>query len=511
MASQTSLEGRTGIQVAPRWVVASLLALATAVVAGYFFPVPVLTVLAVLAVLALAWLRPFWVFTGLLLLLPLHEQALRIATWQLLWPGGRLDMLSLWKEGIIALLFVVMILQHLTGRRPMRARFYHFDLWLLALAVLSAAFVIVANSLEIGVFGFRNYFEPMALLLLARLLPYSRRDLARLLALLTLVAAGVAAYGIYQAQFIPFDRMMAMGYVDEFGNLPFAFKTALQDGNPRPRAISTVTGPNQLAIYLNLFILLCAFTLTRASRLADSPWARQGRRWILVALLVLFGMCLVLTFSRGGLLALGVSLLAWAVILVYDRGIRRTWQELRQSYLLMAGLMLAFVVAGAGLVLSGFVRRIVRGLTGQDPAALGHLDSMDTAFSFIAQNPLGSGLGMAGPRALRFLGEAEIQHTESTYLQFGMETGVVGMLLLLIVLLSLLATLWRLRQRQRARGDSFAQMVTEVALVLWVGAMAVFAVTPLMQNFLVASYLWLMVGFAFHLEAYKPEPPAIHP
>ena len=136
---------------------------------------------------------------------------------------------------------------------------------------------------------------------------------------------------------------------------------------------------------------------------------------------------------------------------------------------------------------------------------------MDSAFSFISQHPLGSGLGMAGPRALRFLGEAAILHTESTYLQFGMETGVVGMLLMLIALMSLLATLWRLRQKQRARGDAPAQMLSELTLVLWVGAMAVFAVTPLMQNFLVAGYLWLMVGFAFHLEAYSPQPSSATP
>jgi hypothetical protein len=43
-------------------------------------------------------------------------------------------------------------------------------------------------------------------------------------------------------------------------------------------------------------------------------------------------------------------------------------------------------------------------------------------------------------------------------------------------------------------------------MVIWVGALAVFTVTPLMQNFLVASYLWLVAGLAFHLDAYPQEP-----
>ena len=103
----------------------------------------------------------------------------------------------------------------------------------------------------------------------------------------------------------------------------------------------------------------------------------------------------------------------------------------------------------------------------------------------------------------RFTLDAQIQHTESTYLQFGMELGLIGMALLLVVLLSLVATLWRIRQRQKASGDAGGTVLAEVALVTWLGALAVFAVTPLMQNFLVAAYLWLVAGLAFHLDAYR--------
>jgi hypothetical protein len=60
-----------------------------------------------------------------------------------------------------------------------------------------------------------------------------------------------------------------------------------------------------------------------------------------------------------------------------------------------------------------------------------------------------------------------------------------------------------MRQRRRLRGDLPAQILTEVALVTWVGALAVFIVTPLIQNFLVASYLWLIAGLAFHLDAFE--------
>ena len=226
----------------------------------------------------------------------------------------------------------------------------------------------------------------------------------------------------------------------------------------------------------------------------------------MVGLIALYAICLLLTYSRGGLLALAVSVATAAGIAVYERGIKRTWRELRRNRWLSIGLVSMLILTAGGLAVSGFARRIWRGLSGADPAALGHVSSMDYAAGFIVSNPLGIGMGMAGPRVLRFLDNANIQHTESTYLQFGMEAGLLGMILLLVMLLSLVATFWRMRKRQQQRGDLPAQMLTEIALLTWAGALAVFIVTPLIQNFLVASYLWLVAGLAFHLDATNGQP-----
>ena len=303
-----------------------------------------------------------------------------------------------------------MVVQHVSGRRRIQARAYRFDLWLAALVLLAAAYILVAATVSIGVFGFRNYFEPLAFFFLARLMPFSRRDMTRLLLLLAGVAAVVALFGIYQARFIDFPTMVSMGYLDEFGNLPFAFKTALQDGVPRPRAISTVTGPNQLAIYLNIFILLTGYALVWLRNGAFRSLARQA---MLVVLLAIYVLCLLLTYSRGGLLALGVSLLGTGVIVVYERGIKRTWHELIHNRWLWLAMIAAAAVAVGGLLATGFARRIWRGLTGQDPAALGHLTSLSDALGYVTYNPWGMGMGMAGPRALRFwAGRPDPAHRE---------------------------------------------------------------------------------------------------
>ncbi len=106
------------------------------------------------------------------------------------------------------------------------------------------------------------------------------------------------------------------------------------------------------------------------------------------------------------------------------------------------------------MIQSGFATRVVRGLTGRDPAADAH-----------------------------------------------QELGLLGMALLLLALLSLTLTLWRMRRAMNSRGDAIGRAVVELAMVLWIGAMADFIFTPLLQNLLAAGYLWWVAGVAFHEDA----------
>lgn len=497
MSVASDTESRTYPPVSLRGPTALFLASMLWVVAAYVQPTIVLALTALIAVLVLAWARPFWVFAAVLAFIPLYDGVQRTVIWVLQWPSSWITLLSLWKEAAIGLLFAVLIVQHLTGRRRLRLRIYQFDLWLAALLLLAAAYILVAASPGIGIFGLRNYVLPLSIFYLTRLLPYSRRELAILLVLLVLVAAGVAAFGIYQAQFIDFATMARMGYVEADGTIPFAFRTALRDGFPRPRAVSTATGPNQLAVYLTFFILLAGYAIM--------GWRRWDRRLLLGAFVALLGICMLLTFSRGGMLALMSAVFAWAAIQISQRGVKRTWQEVTGNRWLMLSLVLVTLLAVAGLFASGFATRVIRGLTGRDPAADAHVTSMAESIDYMARHPLGIGLGMVGERALQFSGETEIQHTESSYFQFAMETGLFGMVLLLIVLFSLLATLWRLRRRRLAGGDWWGQALIELALVFWFGALVDFIVTPLLQNLLAAGHLWFIAGVAFHLEAYADE------
>jgi hypothetical protein len=478
--------------------IALLLGLLALVIAGYLLPpaarvaVPVLV--AAVFGLAITWRWPLAVLGLMLAFAPLYDGLVRYLTHVLEWPSAWLQALSLWKEGGLLLLFAVVLVQHWTGRRRIRFRWYAFDLWLAALLLLSVLYIVVAARPAIGVYGLRNYLVPLALFFLARWMIYDRRDLARVLALLLAVGAGVALFGIYQARALDFPAMIRLGYVDEAGTVPYAFRTALRDGFPIPRAVSTTTGPNQFAVFLNYLILVCLFGIVHLRKHAP--------RVVLAGLAALYLVTLFLTLSRGGLLMLMVALLAWGALLVEHHGVRRTWRELTQNRLLLAGLVALVVLGAVGVFTSGFATRVVRGLTGRDPAADAHQSSMAYSLVFMAENPLGIGLGMVGERALQFAGEANVEHTESTFFQIGMELGLFGMALLLMALLSLVLTLWRMRSGMNDRGDVRGRALMELAMVLWIGAMADFVFTPLLQNLLAAGYLWWAAGVAFHEDAY---------
>ncbi len=446
--------------------------------------------------LAVTWRWPLVTLGLMLAFIPLYDGIVRYLTHVLEWPAAWLQLLSLWKEGGLVMLFGVVLIQHYTGRRRIVWRLYTFDLWLAALLLLSLLYIAIAARPGIGVYGLRNYLVPLAFFFLARLMVTSRRDLLRLLAFLLAVGACVAAFGIYQARALDFPAMVGLGYVDETGAVPYAFRTALRDGFPIPRAVSTTTGPNQFAVYLNFLLLVCLFGMVYLRKVA--------LRLVLAGLAALYVVTLLLTLSRGGLLMLIVSLMAWGVLLVEHHGVKRTWQELTQNRLLLAGLVALVVLGAAGVVASGFATRVVRGLTGRDPSADAHQSSMEYSLGFIAENPLGIGMGMVGERALRFAAEANVEHTESTFFQVGMELGLFGMGLLLVALLSLLLTFWRMRRGMLSRGDLFGRAVVELALVLWVGALADFVFTPLLQNLLAAGYLWWAAGVAFNQDAYAP-------
>lgn len=123
----------------------------------------------------------------------------------------------------------------------------------------------------------------------------SKKQLLRLVRLLVLAGAVVSLYGLYQ--FIFRTGYQSDAWVDSnmFAGISF-------------RVVSTFSNPNMLGQYLVLMIPLGGACLI-------NDFKTPKLRWLWLVCCGLMCMCMVLTFSRGGWLALLVAALAFLVLI----------------------------------------------------------------------------------------------------------------------------------------------------------------------------------------------------
>ncbi|MCB2018619.1 MAG: O-antigen ligase family protein [Hydrogenophaga sp.] len=201
--------------------------------------------------------------------------------------------------------------------------------------------------------------------------------------------------------------------------------------------IGTFANSNHLAGFLAMCLPLVVWEMLRAQRGRSS-----GRAWGWGGVLLVLLMTVFATGSRAGL---GVAVLVTALALLLLPGERGPvpW---RWRLLLLAGLL------GAGLLAAG-----AAGLRGFGPAALARglgtrqvmfLETWEASKAFW---PLGSGLGTFSGVYPRFQtgvsGRYFVEHAHSDYVQFLMETGLLGVVLGALVLALLAVRANDLRRR----------------------------------------------------------------
>ncbi len=435
---------------------------------------------------ALAWKRPVYLLALLVWLLPFHVFLIRALSARAGLPVALISAISLWKEAVIVLLAVALALRRLTGKDRFPLSFFRFDAGLAAVALLMGGYVFLADRLTIGLYGLRNYLEPVAVFYLVRALPATKSDLKRLVVGMLAACAIMVAVGIYQANAWTFDDLRSWGFVNQTGAIPTAFFTRIGEGDRRLRAMSTVTGPNEMGL---ISVLVLLWTASLALR-RQPGWRRAG----LAALFILYAVGLIFTFSRSAILALIVGTGAWGLLTFGARGLPGGLLKAvrgEPDVAVGAALLAAGLIVLAGYV--GVFSRFAQALALNDPSAVGHLLSYRAAIPLIVEHPLGTGLGMAGQRAFRFAGQADIVHVESAYLQLMIEIGIPGALLVLGVLLWMVQTL---RRRAGQFGDEFWELLGRTTQAAWLGCLVGFAFIPVMQAFQLMTCLWVAAGLS---------------
>ena len=361
---------------------------------------------------------------------------------QLLGGGGKATAFGAVKDAVLLLLLVAAV-----QRRAIRRDLAPLVVGVAVFGLIGFAY---ASSVSNGLYGWRNDYEPV-LLLLAAPAVLNPAQVERVKT--GIVAAGqvVAAVGV-----LTWQRGLSWLYtvhVASPGVYPFQY---FSSGNHRPRAFSPLAAPNELGAYLDITL---AVIVTR------SDWTVKRRAVLCVLPLV----GIYLARSRSGLI--GAALL-FAVIAV--RAVKH-----RSGTNAAAGLA---TVLGLTLlaVLLRFLHNGGIASTG-DLSLTGHAQSLQTGIADAVTHPLGYGLGNVGPRAL--LTSQNPVLVESFWLLMALESG-------LLVLAAYLLLLGRITIR--------AVKADAVLVVACVAAtLTTQLVLPTMQDGAVSFMFWLVIGLGY--------------
>ncbi|MQY03467.1 O-antigen ligase family protein [Actinomadura macrotermitis] len=282
-------------------------------------------------------------------------------------------------------------------------------------------------------------------------------DIRRRMVVLT---AGVAVLGLVQF-FTGFDLAEHMAVPGLEANRSFSSVLA-RDGFNRPMA--TATHPIELGVVLVMMLPLALHGLIFAEP------GRRGRRWFPVAAIM---VTIPLTLSRSAILGMVIAALVMLPV----------WPARLRFWALVVGgggtVAMSAVVPGLIGTLSKLVLHI-----GSDSSTTARTDDYAAVARSVGDRPwFGQGFGTYLPRVYRIL--------DNQYLSSLVETGVVGLLVLLVVLFSG----WFLARgaRRASRDEPVRHLAQCFAAAIAVAAFA-YGTFDAFSFPMVATLTFLMIG-----------------
>jgi len=407
-----------------------------------------------------------WLTLVLIGLLPLHAFLVTVGTKYLAGYGSApLLVLALWKEAVLGVLFVFVAVEWVLSKREKKRAAFHIDRFdyciLLLLFVSVFVTVFTHQDWKLYLFGFKYDFVPLVSFFILRRCPWSAFFRRAALGVILVLGGLVSVYGL-ATLFLPLEFFRFLGYSDLHSlYLPYAPLAAFQQLSAMGarRIQSTFSGPNQLGIWLLLPWSAGVVSLFSAWFRAEHPLLRFGAQrsrrqipwWLLYTVLV--GAALFFTYSRTAWVAAAAVVITCIVS-------NLPWQRALQNIVRLCGLgaMLLVIL----IVLKPHV--VLRVASTKD-----HLRKPIAAVQSILHHPFGEGLGIAGPASNRvsdacvflsegadtswaadrpdlcvFTREKQVQPfgractcprvVENWYLQIGVEMGVLGFFVYLLLI-----------------------------------------------------------------------------
>ena len=241
------------------------------------------------------------------------------------------------------------------------------------------------------------------------------------------------------------------------------------------RITATFDNPNVYASYLLLVIpFVSTFLLRRGTSTPKIPS---------LICLILLGWCLVETWSRGAWLGAIAAFVLF--LLIYSRH--------SVAYLLLGGALLPTVV---WVLPNAVVSRFVSIGSASDSSSLYRISAWRGVGQMLKENWLG-GIGVGESAfstvypAFSYAGIEGIHHTHNLYLQIFSETGIVGLLVFVFVLILFVQNCFEFIYKTRNRGEK----TVVIAGMTAIAASLVMGLTDhIWYSYRVFLMFWVVIG-----------------
>jgi len=348
----------------------------------------------------------FYFLLALVIIMPLHA-FLAISIGRIV---GHQAILQAWKEAGLVLAVIAAWSIFFTNKEIKQRVARQPAAWT-AKAFILVALIVTMITHSVGVFdtflGIKTTLAFLVLFVAVQATKFTPQRWNTLIKALLAISSAVGLFAVAQVYLLPADFLARFGY-GAATVLPFHL---VDPAVASIRIIATFSGPNQLGSFIVIPLVI-------------SLWLALRKQWLAFIPFLLTGFALFHSYSRSAWI--GAAIAIFIVFLIRLQG----WWKLT----LLAPIAALTIAVG---VLSGPVKAMTTDLTfyvfhGQ--FVDGHTNGSDSyrlknaeaGIAKITTKPLGYGLGTAGPASKN---TAHPIITENSYLQIGIETGVVGLIL----------------------------------------------------------------------------------
>ncbi|MCW2278839.1 O-antigen ligase family protein [Heliophilum fasciatum] len=310
---------------------------------------------------------------------------------------------AIWDKGLFVLM-IAAIGAHWLTRRDFRWRGHPLFVALTAFNIIMITLFLIDHTyprISVPFEGLRVVIQHTFWFYLAIQLLERPAQSRRFLIFFALIATGIAAFGVYQYIIkVP----MPENWVDKAESIT-------------TRAFSIVQSPNVLGSLL---------VLTTPIALGLTYQSHRWQRWFFLACAGVMAACMVVTFSRGAWLGLGIAIVLFSLL-----------QDRRIIAILLIG---ALLLPAAAPSVADRVSYLLSPSYFASSAKGGRIDRWNLALEKVQQHPMtGIGLGQFGGAAAErnaIYFSHKTLYTDNYYLKTAAETGLVGLFSLLGLILA---------------------------------------------------------------------------